>query len=408
MFWLFFRHHLFCRGEVYLLAGDETVVTKAGHKTWGLDRFFSSIFNRPVPGLSFFVFSLVAVKQGTSHPIRCEQIIKTEAEKQAAKANKEAKATKAKAAKAKAAKAKPAKAVASDKPKAGRRKGVKNKDKQEIVWNEELGRIERLGQGVLACINGLFPLTYLVLDGHFGNNGVCQVVRQQLGLHLICKLRHDSALFFLPAPRESRPDGSAPRGPAPIYGERVDVRALPDSLRIRSQRDEKEGILTEVYQSPMRSRNFASVLNVVMVVKTNLRDGRRAHVVLFSSDLELEGETLLSYYRLRFQIEFNFRDAKSYFGLEDWMNQKEAQVGNAAQLSLFAVGVSQRLLRDLRKSSPHAGVLDLKARFRGRYYAQETLKWLRVFPEPLLKEAILNHVATLGAIHAPKSAHLQL
>lgn len=86
------------------------------------------------------------------------------------------------------------------------------------------------------------------------------------------------------------------------------------------------------------------------------------------------------------------------------MNTAETQVSNAAHLSLFAVGVSQRLLRDLRQSCPEAGVIDLKARFRGRYYAQATLKLLRVCPEPLIKEDILNKVATLGAIHAPAYA----
>jgi len=29
IFWVFFRHHLFCKNEAYLLAGDEIVVTKA-------------------------------------------------------------------------------------------------------------------------------------------------------------------------------------------------------------------------------------------------------------------------------------------------------------------------------------------------------------------------------------------
>ena len=40
-------------------------------------------------------------------------------------------------------------------------------------------------------------LRYLVLDGHFGTNNVMQMVRQSLSLHLISKLRHDSALYFL-------------------------------------------------------------------------------------------------------------------------------------------------------------------------------------------------------------------
>ena len=41
----------------------------------------------------------------------------------------------------------------------------------------------------------------------------------------------------------------------------------------------------------------------------------------------LAGETLIEYYSLRFQIEFDFRDAKQYWGLEDFMNVKETQVG---------------------------------------------------------------------------------
>src|SRR5712692_8102899 len=41
LFWIFFRTHLFQTDDVYLLAGDETVVTKAGKHTAGLDRFFA-------------------------------------------------------------------------------------------------------------------------------------------------------------------------------------------------------------------------------------------------------------------------------------------------------------------------------------------------------------------------------
>src|SRR3954452_9101923 len=41
LFWLFFRAHLFRRTDVYLLGGDEPVVTKAGKHTHGLDRFFA-------------------------------------------------------------------------------------------------------------------------------------------------------------------------------------------------------------------------------------------------------------------------------------------------------------------------------------------------------------------------------
>ena len=44
------------------------------------------------------------------------------------------------------------------------------------------------------------------------------------------------------------------------------------------------------------------------------------HTILMSSDVRLAAAQLVEYYGLRFQIEFNFRDAQQHFGLEDFMN----------------------------------------------------------------------------------------
>ncbi|MCI5139590.1 MAG: hypothetical protein D3922_14540 [Candidatus Electrothrix sp. AR1] len=64
----------------------------------------------------------------------------------------------------------------------------------------------------------------------------------------------------------------------------------------------------------MRHKKFANQLNVVIIVKNNLKTVKSTYVVLFSSDLELAHNKLVKYYRLRFQIEFNFRDGKQYWG----------------------------------------------------------------------------------------------
>src|SRR6201988_4794446 len=70
LFWAFFRQHLHGPDEVYLVAGDEVLVTKAGKSTHGLDRFFASLYGKPVPGLSFFTVSLVSVQKGRTFPRR--------------------------------------------------------------------------------------------------------------------------------------------------------------------------------------------------------------------------------------------------------------------------------------------------------------------------------------------------
>jgi hypothetical protein len=62
------------------------------------------------------------------------------------------------------------------------------------------------------------------------------------------------------------------------------------------------------------------LLNVIVIVKSSLKTGRTAKVLLFSDDLSLPYDKLANYYQLRFQIEFNFRDAKQYWGLDDFMN----------------------------------------------------------------------------------------
>src|SRR5437868_7813238 len=83
LFWLFFRVHLFQPEDVYLLGGDETVVTKAGKHTHGLDRFFASLYGKSVPGVAFFTLSLISTIQRRSFPMAVEQVLRTPHERAA-------------------------------------------------------------------------------------------------------------------------------------------------------------------------------------------------------------------------------------------------------------------------------------------------------------------------------------
>lgn len=48
LFWVFFREHIFYKKETYILAGDEVVVSKSGKKSYGIERFFSSLYDKPI------------------------------------------------------------------------------------------------------------------------------------------------------------------------------------------------------------------------------------------------------------------------------------------------------------------------------------------------------------------------
>jgi putative transposase len=146
-------------------------------------------------------------------------------------------------------------------------------------------------------------------------------------------------------------------------------------------------------------KEFAQPLHVVIIAKTNLHTQARAHVVLFSSDSALAYTPLMDDYGLRFQIEFNFRDAQQYWGLEAFMHMTPTGVTHAANLSLFMVNVAYRLRTDIPSHDPDYSVLDLKADCRGYKYVEETIKILPEKPEPVLLGQILHKVTSLGRIH---------
>jgi putative transposase len=162
MLWSLFQKWLWNPQDEYLLAGDEVVCGKAGKETYGLDRFFSSLQQRPIAGLAFFAFSLINVREQGSYPVKIDQVVRSAEEKAASKA------------KAQAKKSKPT----GEKRKRGRPKGSKNKKGTAIVLNAELQRIQVALKELLELILKVLPIKYLVMDGHFGNYPSAVMVKQ--------------------------------------------------------------------------------------------------------------------------------------------------------------------------------------------------------------------------------------
>jgi len=347
LLWTVVRTHFVDPQGEYVLAGDEVVVSKAGKQTHGLGRFYSSIAQRPILGLSFFALSLVDVKQRRAYPLSVQQRLAVTAKER----------------------------VTTTAPKRGRGrpKGSKNHAKAAPVLSPELMLLETMVRTLLARI-GVLRVKHLVLDGFFGNYPATWVT-QNCGLHLISKLRHNAALYLPYSGNKPR------RGPTPRYGDKLNYTALPSSARVSVVIEGQMQI--ETYQLTVLHKDFPAPLNLVVLVKTHLKSGKRAHVLLFSTDLSLSAGQLADYYSLRFQIEFNFRDAKQYWGLEDFMNVSEQAVTNAANLAFLMVNLSAVLLQRHRQHQPDFSVLDLKTHFRARRYLSETIKSLPDPPLPI-------------------------
>ncbi|MGK0291477.1 MAG: putative transposase [bacterium] len=307
-----------------------------------MGRFFSSIYSSAVKGLVFFSLSLVGVTSKEASPLLMKQLDP--------KMKRQTKVKKKKNPKIKG--------------KRGRPKGSKNKNRQETELTEYLQWIRGNILQTLKIIGDRLQISYFVYDGAFGNSECLQMVRS-CSLSLISKLQCRSALWF-PFSGEYKGRGSRPK-----YREKVNYQQLPQKYLMNTSSD--KGVTEYIYQIKLWHRNFSDQLNVTIIQKKRLSDGKLGQVILFSNDLELSWEKMLLYYRLRFQIEFTYRDAKQFWGLEDFMNIKQQQVQNAANFSMFMVNFSKKLTEE-NSNTTVPSILDLKARFQASFYIDKIIK----------------------------------
>jgi putative transposase len=147
-------------------------------------------------------------------------------------------------------------------PKPGRPKGSVNQNRKDV----ELSPFQTQLQG---CIRAALKLTgldlgivYFVYDGALGNNAGLQAVNRA-GLRLISKLRHDSKLYL---PYAGAYSG---KGKPRKYGERLAPETLTEA-HLKTEAVEK-GIRTRIYQARAWHKHFPALLNVAVIVKTNLK-----------------------------------------------------------------------------------------------------------------------------------------
>jgi putative transposase len=189
------------------------------------------------------------VKKRHSFPIQIEQVIKSDVEKNNVSPSPEVKP--------------------QEKRGRGRPKGSKNKNKKEVIFTPELLRIKKMIDELVKLIANFLPLTYLLLDGHFGNNHALQMARQA-NLHIISKLRHDSAMYI--PYQHSNPNHPYRRK----YGDKLNCRNI--SHEYLRQSIIEEDIQTDTYQATLLHKEFSQSLNVVILVKTNLKTNARTHI----------------------------------------------------------------------------------------------------------------------------------
>lgn len=172
--------------------------------------------------------------------------------------------------------------------------------------------------------------TTLVADGYFWRRPFVDAVTGQ-GFSLISKLPSNAVLQY-PHLGPKRKGRGRPRK----YQGRVDRLALDkDHFTPCLQEDN-----TTAYQGNVYVKALERLVKCVVVHITK-KDGSVRAEAFFATDPTMDGAKVLECYRLRFQIEFLYRDAKQHTGLTHCQARSEQKIHTHINASLTAVSLAK-------------------------------------------------------------------
>jgi IS4 transposase len=145
---------------------------------------------------------------------------------------------------------------------------------------------------------------YLVTDALYSKQTFTHGVLK-CGYHPIGKLRCDANLRYLLTGQQKS------KGRDKLY----DGKLIIGDINRLDFVGEHNGV--KLYTAMVNCVNLKRTIRVVYLLKNT------GYAVLFSTDTELDALTLYRYYKARFQIEFLFRDAKQFTGLNDCQARSE-------------------------------------------------------------------------------------
>jgi hypothetical protein len=158
----------------------------------------------------------------------------------------------------------------------------------------------------LQTVRPLLPqaVRYLAVDGAYAKKNFVDGA-MQLDLQVISKLRCDANLRYLYTGEQKR--CGRPRK----YAGKVDLQDLSRFTFVETIQPDIDLYTAVVWSVALqRSIRLAYLLN-------HQNPKKPRFVVLFSTDIDQDAKDLYRLYQLRFQVEFIFRNAKQFTGLQD-------------------------------------------------------------------------------------------
>jgi len=235
-----------------------------------------------------------------------------------------------------------------------------------------------------------FPpqVRYLAVDGYYVKERFILAVLK-LKLELISKLRRDANLQYVFTGEQKG------RGRRRKYDGKVNL-ADPSRFTFVTELEPGIDLYTAVVWQVSGGRKIR-----LAYVHNRQNPAKPTYAVLFSTDLNQDPQEIYRFYRLRFQIEFLFRDAKQFTGLQDCQARDAKKLDFHFNISLMALNIAKSQTQ--QKHDPDApfsfSMHDVKQQALNHFLLDSFISNLDLDPTLIKSHPNFPRLLNLGAIH---------
>ena len=326
-----------------LIGFDPSYISKSGKATPGVGYFYSGVAGGYKRGLEIGCFSLIDVQQNTAYHLESIQS-----------------------------------------PYKGKKKG-----------EEEWTLIDHYAEILLKRKKEFLGISnILVVDAYFTKEKYVNCVCDQVEMEMISRLRNDANLKYLYNGKQKEGKGRPKK-----YEGKIDLKKINRNRIIFVFEDEEMAIRSaKVYSVGLKR------LIRLVFVEFKDKNGEIATTKLFySTNLNRDPRQVVKYYKARFQMEFIFRDAKQFAGLNTCESRQKERLHFHHNAALTSVSIARAIYRkkhDAQLNELSVSIADIQTELNNAMLANTILSIYGLDPKLIKNDPRYREILDFGKIAA--------
>lgn len=328
--------------EEYIIAFDPTFLKKSGRKTPGIGYFYNGSQGKYEKGLEVGCLAVIDIKHNTAYHLEAVQSPAVEKHK--------------------------------------RQEGHSLVDHYTEMIVERAPNLQKMSK-------------ILVVDGYFTKLKFVTGICSKTDLQIVGRLRDDANLLYLYRGPKRKGKGRPQK-----FAGKIDVQNM-DHRRIKKCLEEDN---ISIYEGIVYSVGLKRDVKLASVDFIHADGSVESRKLFFSTDLTMSGTDILKYYRARYQIEFLFRDAKQFTGVEHCQARNANRIHFHTNISLSAVSFAKAILRKQhgRHDELVLSISDVQIELHNKLLAERIFSIYQIDPKVIKNHARYREILDFGKIAA--------